>query len=214
MHTEQNSIGLRFWASWVTRTLVGYAFGFLLGFVLAHFVGEVALGVGIGALTGYLQWRALRHHVQRSGRWVWAGIVGLTVGLGLYQLGAYVWGYPLDLGSLRGVLGWAVALGLGGAVTGLLQERVLRRQVARSMWWVPACALGWGLSALGLAIPGGTFGLRPYEMSNVVLKALAGLLLIFRETLLQQAVAGIILGAVSGGVLIWLLRQPTPRGGS
>lgn len=213
MHTEQNLMGLRFWASWVMRTLAGYAFGFLLGFVLAHFVGEVALGVGIGALTGYLQWRALRHHVQRSGRWVWAGIVGLTVGLGLYQVGAYVWGYPLD-SSPRGMLGLGLGLALGGAMTGLLQERVLRRQVGRSMWWVPACAFGWGLSALGLAIPSGTSDLRPELMSNEVLKALAGLLLIFRETLLQPAVAGIILGAVSGGVLIWLLRQPTPRGGS
>jgi hypothetical protein len=83
-------------------------------------------------------------------------------------------------------LGWIVVGALGGAVTGILQWLVLRAQVSRAGWWVLASTVGWGL---------GMVGTRAFE----VLAIFGGL------------VGGAVLGAVTGGALVWLLRQPAPE---
>jgi len=79
---------------------------------------------------------------------------------------------------------------LSGAVTGILQWLVLRGQVSRAGWWVLASTLGWGLgmsAAVALS--------RGVGASDTV--SLVGM--------------GIVLGAVTGGALVWLLRQPKPE---
>ena len=94
---------------------------------------------------------------------------------------------------LAGTAGLAVAGGggngiavvaLGVAVTGILQWLVLRRQVSRAGWWVLASTVGWGLS------------MAMVEAFDVGL----GL-----------PIGGAVLGAVTGGALVWLLRQPVPE---
>jgi len=201
MTVERTVIGWRFWLQWVLLTILGYSVGSLVGFVLGHFLlGNVMIGTGIGAGVGFMQWLALRGFVHRSGWWVLANIAGLTVCLSLYAVVHTVSGYPFDLGWPLGILGWALAFVVGGTITGVLQQRILRRHMDRSIWWVVASAVGWGLSVFGLAIPGIAM---PSRAPFVVL--------LIRNMILPNAVAGVILGTVTGGALILLLRQPTPR---
>jgi hypothetical protein len=102
----------------------------------------------------------------------------------------YVWGYPDNLDHFLGTVVWAMAFVVGGTLAGVLQQRILRRQVCHSAWWVPASAVGWGLSVIGLGIP--SFFL-PYGRPFIVL---------------PLVLAPVLLGIVTGGALIWLLRQP------
>jgi hypothetical protein len=147
---EPALIGWRFFFGWVVWTVVGSIAGFILGFVLAEILahgldrrllGGLALTGCIGAGVGGMQSMMLRSvSVERSGGWVLASVVGLTAGLGLFQWVAVgVWGL-----SVEGVLGQALALTVGGTLIGSLQWPILRTQVKRSAWWVPASAVGWG----------------------------------------------------------------------
>ena len=102
----------------------------------------------------------------------------------------HVYGYPDDLGP-HGALVWAAACVVGGAMAGLLQQRILRRQVRHSAWWVPASAAGWGLVVIGFGIVSKILGVRLQVVGEI---ASSGLL-----------------GIVTGVTLIWLLRQPTQQ---
>ena len=102
-------------------TALGYIVGFFAGFVLGYIVlGNVMIGVGIGAVTGIFQWLALRRYIRLSGWWILASVTGLFVGLGLYGIVALVWKVPFDLSRPLGVLGYALAFLLGGLLIGLM----------------------------------------------------------------------------------------------
>lgn len=200
MAAEPAISGMRFWLWWLLATVVGYAVGFLAGFVFGHFLlGNVMLGIGVGAGVGGLQWLVLRRVVPRSGWWMLSTVAGLTVALVLYAVLHFISTYPFDLGWPWGVFGWAIALFVAGALIGVWQQRILREQVGRPVWWVVASAVGWGLSALGLAIPSDLWG----EYRGAV---------IFLLFMVPPAIAGVILAAITGAALIWLLGQPAQSG--
>ncbi|UCF06623.1 MAG: hypothetical protein JSV33_06245 [bacterium] len=198
MAPEDTVPGWRFWLQWVLVSCVGYAVGCLAGFVLGHLLlGNVMIGIGTGAVTGLLQWLLLRRYIRQSGWWVLASTLGLGVSLGLYGIVHLVWMVPFHMGWPLGILGWGLAYLLGGALVGLPQQRILRRSLARSAWWVPVSAAGWALSVLGTAI-------QPTDSH------LPTVLIILRNGMAGPAVAGIILGIITGAGLVWLLRQPIP----
>ncbi|MFZ0033932.1 MAG: hypothetical protein WAK60_02945 [Sedimentisphaerales bacterium] len=207
MNAEHTFIGWRFGLRWVLLTSAGWIISFPLGFVLVAVAGWIigvhddsillklgldnaAVFICIATVVGLMQWLALRRIVRRAGFWVLASIIGFTISSSIHGVVCHVYGYPDDLGPL-GTLVWVVAFVVGGTLAGVLQQRILRRQVCRSAWWVPASAAGWGLSMIGLGIssffppPNG----RPFIVRPLVL-------------------ASVLLGIVTGGVLIWLLRQP------
>jgi hypothetical protein len=90
--------------------------------------------------------------------------------------------------SLAALMGWTMVVAFGGAVTGLLQWLVLRGQVSRAGWWMLASTVGWGLSM-----------------------AAAGAFEVLTCGLFALPVGGAVLGAVTGGALVWLFRQPVPE---
>ena len=81
-----------------------------------------------------------------------------------------------------GDVGFVVAVAAGGTVLGVLQWLVLRRQVARAGWWVLASSVGWVMGGLASGITNTTAG---------------------------WAVLGIVYGAITGIVLVWLLAAGT-----
>jgi hypothetical protein len=181
---------------------VGWFVGLLIVFVLdglivvdvmrsGVLVGILAysmLGAALGSVVSLLQWLVLRRRVSRAVWWVLASTAGFAVaGGGGCGAAVVAFGYSevlKGLGSLA-VLGWTVVVALGGAVTGILQWLVLRRHVSRAGWWVLASTVGCGL---GMAVMGA------FAVGGFVL-----------------AVGGAVLGAVTGGALVWLLRQPVPE---
>ena len=110
----------------------------------------------------------------------------------------------LSLGLIYDVLGdwlidnvlgdWLDFLFLGivpGIGVGVLQWLVLRGKVSRAGWWVLASTVGWGLSM---------------AVSRVIAWGIND-----DESLVPLVVTGAVLGAVTGGALVWLLRQPAPE---
>jgi hypothetical protein len=203
MTVERNQIGREIWVVWVFLSTMGIFIGFFMGFILVNIIlgdvngrsvlGEILeysiLGAGLGSVVGLGQWLILRDQISRAGWWILASAAGFAVAGGGYvaAVGAFSYSEGLEgLGSFAAVLGWTVVGALGGAVAGILQWLVLRRQVSRAGWWVLASTVGWGLS---MAVLGALFYVE-----------LVGLL-----------VGGAVLGAVTGGALVWLLRQPVPE---
>jgi hypothetical protein len=199
-------------------TVVGWVIGFPLGFVLVPVVGGIigvhegsdsiilklgldnaALFIFIVAVVSLMQWLALRRIFRRAGFWVPVSIIGFTISSISHGVVCHVYGYPDDLGPL-GAVGWAAACVVGGALAGLLQQRILRRQVCHSGWWVPANAAGWGLGVIGF----GLIGLATHFPKEAgPFAALIG------HLVLPAGLGAILLGIITGAVLIWLLRQPT-----
>ena len=206
MNAEHTSIRWRFGLRWVLLTIAGWAIGFPLGFVFVAVAGLIiglhegsdsillklgldnaAVFICIATVVSLMQWLALRRVVQRAGFWVLASIIGFTISSSIHGVVCHVYGYPDDLGPL-GAVGWAAASVVGGALAGLLQQRILRHQVCHSAWWVPASAAGWGLVMIGFGIASKILGVRLLVVGLIVSSGL--------------------LGIVTGWTLIWLLRQP------
>ncbi len=196
MAVERNQIGWGFWLQWVLASTVGLYVGLTMAFFLTAFSAVVlglgdwcenlfsAIGFGIG--VGLPQWLVLRRRVSGAGWWVLASAAG---GYGIWQAGFTGYSDSLSL-SYGSLLGWTGVVALSGAVTGTLQWLVLRGQVSRAGWWVLASTVGWGLGmtaaiAFSRGVGASDFG------------ALGG--------------TGAVLGAVTGGALVWLLRQPVPE---
>ena len=201
MKAKRSQIGWGFWLQWVLASIVGMVVGLLIGFlslsiiydvlgdwliynVLGDWLDFLFLGIVPGIGVGVLQWLVLRRRVSVAGWWV---LASAAAGYGI--LAGFI-GYSESL-SFGTLLRFTGVVALGGAVTGILQWLVLRSQVSRAGWWVLASSVGWALGVLvASTIPSGNNETGP---------------------LWALAVTGAVLGAVSGGALVWLLRQPVPE---
>jgi hypothetical protein len=196
MNEKTEVVGWGFWWLWVLLTFLGLGFGFLVGFVLGHVVlGNVSVGIGIGAVVGLLQWLLLRRRIPNSAWWIPATVIGLFVPLGLYGIAWLIWGIPFDLGWPMGGLGWAACFLVGGALVGRLQLRVLRRRVAEPRSWVFYSAIGWCVSVFPMMISPDMTGDLPIP------------LLILRNAVMSPAFGGVLLGAITGVGMMRLLRR-------
>jgi hypothetical protein len=200
MKVKGSQAGWDFWLGWVVASSVGILVGFIIGMVIGTLpddkiewlIGLVA-GIMLGIGVGVLQWLVLRRRASGVGWWVLASAAaGYAFGTGF--IGILESLTALSFGTL---LRYTVVAALGGAVAGILQWLVLRGKVSRAGWWVLASTVGWGLC---MAVAGA--GLALLEYMNMS-EGFGGLLLL--------PVTGVVLGAVTGGALVWLLRQPVPE---
>ncbi len=201
MKDKGSQVGWGFWLGWVAASTVGMFVGFIAGFLSLDLIYDVLgdwlnynvlgdwfdflfLGIVPGIVVGVLQWLVLRQRVSGAGWWV---LASAAAGYGI--LAGFI-GYSESL-SFGTLLRFTGVVALGGAVTGILQWLVLRSQVSRAGWWVLASTVGW---ALGMAVS------RAFPWGADDSDALGALV-----------VTGAVLGAVTGGALVWLLRQPAPE---
>ncbi len=192
--------GWGFWLWWVLASAVGWSAGGYLGSAagwgLSRDIAIVGYGAGAaggGIAAGVLQWLVLRRQIARASRWVLAstvagaviGVVGVALGATLGFSTRWVGGGPETTGETSsGEWALFVLLGLYGTVLGVLQWLVLRRQVARAGWWVLASTVGWVVGGLVAGLVGATVGVD-----------------------LSWAGLGAVYGAITGPVLVWLLRH-------
>jgi serine/threonine-protein kinase len=197
INNERALVGLGFWLLWILASTVGYAVGYAMAIFLALIVSLEFPAVGyaagsvfgavIGASVGTAQWLILRRQVSWAGPWVLASTVVGAVYMVVVE--------AVPVSMYEAVVG-AGGLAVLGASVGIAQWLILRRQVSRAGWWVLA-------SALGLAVP----------VSEAVWGA-EGLALDVANAGAAGLAAGGAYGAITGVVLVWLLRQPVTEGSS
>jgi len=184
---------------WLWANFVGWLLGFVFLMIgamsMAVLLGlenvQYYLGIGMGAGIGWAQTRAAVPLLGAPARWGWACVVGMGVPFVLSDVVRGVWG------GLEYIPALYLNVAVGGLLVGLLQRPMLRAYGGRSGWWVPACVVGWVLAAATVPFFGFSGGWR-------ALIAVAAIL-----------AGGVILGAVTGGALVWMrLAADRPEGRS
>lgn len=174
---------------WVLASAAGYAVAGLVEAAAGSFSGvTIVAPVAVGATAAAaLQWPVLRRRIPRAGWWVASGIGGAAL------VGAAAIAAGVAVGLAAGAVGDAdagrdfgadvagvTAAVMFGAALALVQRRLLRREFARLGSWVLASSAGWIVAGF---ISGVTEGIAGW------------------------AVLGAVYGAISGFVLVVLLRQ-------
>ncbi|MDH3207967.1 MAG: hypothetical protein OEO79_15280 [Gemmatimonadota bacterium] len=190
MGNEARPLDNRLLLRWAGANTLGWLLGFVLVVVLAEaweFIGggaQFMVGVGMGAGVGVVQSRVIAPWVTSARQWLLASTIGMGTPFLLWDVGtALGMSWPLSL--------WACVLS-GAVLVGVLQQRLFRPSRPRVRWWVAACAVGWAvpeglivLDDLGL-LPGGWQFL----------------------TIAGVVFGGVLLGAVTGAALPWMLPDP------
>jgi hypothetical protein len=174
--------------------------------MLAQNIGRAIFGAILGALlgmtTGFAQWLVLRRHIPNMRLWGVVTLIGTAAGLAigwplrwimlwvLYNQQGEL--YQAIHGEVGMVLGWSLAGVLTGALAGGLQWLILRRKVHKAAWWILASGIA---MAVGLSV-GWTI---EREMLGDVGTAVSG------------AAGGIFYSAITGTLLIVLLRYRKPQ---
>lgn len=206
-HSQQHP-GWSLWLQWVGATAIGE----LLGFIAPAVVGSTSAVAGIsdlqrlpllvlagvieGATFSCAQWLVLRRYLrQLSGR-TWIGATAVAAGL--------AWAIVLvtiSIPNLEAIPRW-VLIGAGlliGSIflvsIGGAQWLALRQVAARAGWWILANAIAWPLGVI-VSIIG--IGLIPDG-------AALGLMILIGVA--SAVMMGVIVGAITGGFLVWLLRD-------
>lgn len=188
MKTGSKQTGWSLWLLWIGASaggmFVGFIGAFQIGAVIYHILGnattDVAIGICVGAGVGAAQWFVLKHHITGP---IWGWIPASAIaGFGILAAAIGAFGIPRATWAATGI---AVAF---GATTGAWQWLILRKKVAWAGWWIPACAASWGL---GLFVANTT----PFGGGD-------------GGALLALVAGAVFLGFITGGVLVWLLRQP------
>jgi hypothetical protein len=179
------------WLWWVLASGVGSWTGFVAADAILDLLGDYAYGaltevvifgfIGVG--LGTMQWLVLRRHVARAGWWIGATALG----------GTAVGVVAGTLGDVVAVVGLVIGYGVMGAILGVLQWLVLRRQIDRAWWWLAVSPAGW---ALGTGVAGLMVRLGMDERMPV--SEAMGLGILFG---VMTGVAGVL----TGGVLVSLL---------
>ena len=182
MQSQRNDIGWRFWHSWVLATAIGWAVGIITAFIVAHLVNIVypkETNLVVGLCLGAVVGYMQKRFAHNPMTASGRWVLSTSIGMGIPFV-VVVIADELRGGTPAALSSPLLTVAVGGLITGLLQMRNMRRHSRISGWWILASIVGWGLAWLVVDIG---FGI--------------GLLL-----------AGALLGAVTGGAIVWLLRCP------
>jgi hypothetical protein len=189
---ERAQAGWGFWLRWVLASAVGGVMGGAMGVGVIIFMFLMALG---GTEFGSV-------FVASFGT-VFGIVVGALIGIAQWlvlrrhisQAGWWVLASTAG-GAMGGAVSFLGIMTVGGAEAeavvkagasvGIAQWPGLRRHVSRAGWWVLASSVGWAV------IMGGGFTTGSF-VSGI-------------------SVGMITVGMITGGALVWLLRQPAPKG--
>jgi len=186
---ERNEFGL--WFGWTLATAVGMLLGFLPSIPLVDALdlgfARVVVPILAGVLIGFAQWVVLRFYLTATSDWILAGGAAWAAG---YALGLFLMQNISGM-LLGGVLGYL----LFGAIAGLVQWPVLRREIPNGVVWILANTLAW---AIGFWVSQWILNLL---FNDPVIPPLI-------STSVLTGVSGLVAGAISGAALVWIARQP------
>ena len=196
---QRLSVGRVLWLQWVLAGILGRVVsGAIVGYAypaMAARLGDIAAAIAgvclLGMAVGVAQWFVLRQRIARTGWWVLASTIGTAVGA--YESVRFE---LLDLHVGPGIeLDPLLAGAVFGGLLAVLQWLALLWRVKRGYWWILASAVAHSVSRF---------------TANVVSMALGQL----GPMLVQEVVVGGGSAALTGLLLVWLLRHPisNPRG--
>jgi hypothetical protein len=189
--------GAALWGAWTAATALGWA---AAGACIAIAVPGSAstLQYAFVPLSAVGQWLLLRRHFAQAGWWLVATAGGSAVAALAY---AFLMSLPA---SLLGPVTSGVRIGLSTVVDGLAlgtaQWLVLRQNVRGLARWIPATGVPLWLWALAELNRG--FEASPAEVDALTLADRVGLMAI------NLGFVGLLIGALTGGVLAWMVDQP------
>jgi len=208
VQTDNTTTGWNIWLQWVLASCFGYGAGAAIGNAIATTIPPMTCTQGfsntlverltnlpcilpgldlallviiLGLVGGFMQWLVLRHYIARAGWWVSVSALSLPIALAI----ADGVGRRLDIATplLMGVL--------FGILSGILPWIVLRRQVPRAGWWVPAHLLG--------SLLGGAMSIAAFHIVGLI-----GFYPL--DWTAAGAMFGAGFGSITGIALVWLLR--------
>lgn len=178
------------WLQWVLATVVGFLVSLYWIEIDTKPYVEVIDGVIGGVVIGLAQGLILQQRLAIAPQWILASVASWGL-IAASSFGAIGWVAPETLlPQLRlifGVMQGAVV----GTLLGVGQWFILKQQVKGS-WWILASAVSWAI-ALGV---GWTVGGVLRQSTHLFLSEVVGL-----------AVTWMIVAAMTGISLIWLLRK-------
>ncbi len=199
METDRPLSPSFFLQRWMLATVVGWIVGVIVAVLLSglegliHMSGESSIGIGMGGVVGYFQWRIARKWFSASQQWMWASCAGLAVPYVIQDLlQTFVVKGPFYFGGSE-QLNFYLLPACGSLLAGLWQQRLLRSHSTRAIWWVLASIAGWLLAALFItiiSIPG-----HPDSALGMI------------RNIGAIPLGGLMHGLVTGGFLIWLLSK-------
>ncbi len=173
---------------------------------------SVLSGLIAGALVGLFQWFVLRRRIAGLGMWIPATAVGF--GMDFLLKAAYFlmrlsetsgFQEPLQQPFLPYFL-FATPI-LGALFIGLSQWLVLRREIPRSGWWVLIMPVGTVLSWRFAGVPPLLYGDLNSWIFRLATKTSIGVVPLTKVAYpLPYLVEGIVLGAITGVVIVMLIR--------
>jgi hypothetical protein len=192
MRIERTRAEWGFWLQWVLASILGFAMGAAIGNVVTDLIFTALFG----AVGGFMQWLVLRHQIAGAGWWVLASTLGFAIAPIAAIAGVIVMSQVMSLDG--NPLAAPILLGvIFGVLSAIMPSLVLRRQLARAGWWVPAHLLG--------SLVGGGLGIVAFHIMSLI-----------RFYQFAWAAAGAMfgagLGAVTGITLVWLLRHTISEG--
>jgi hypothetical protein len=197
MNIEQKQVGWSFWIWWTGLTIIGGLAGNyiadMLGLGMLSWPTDTGilfsmLGSGVfGLCVSAAQWILLRRMFPKTAWWLVAGTFGRAFGMLIGSMTIVIISnkFNLQAGSWSSIL----YLTVRGAVLGTSQWLIIKQWRTKAGWWVLANAIGWmlGSTLLDLFIP-------PTAIAPI----------------LGDLIAVAIPGAVTGAIMVWILRQPAP----
>ena len=185
----QNEFGM--WLEWTLSTAFGMLLVFLQSIVFVNnmdlSLARIIVPLFAGFLVGLAQWFVLRKYVNGVSDWIWAAGASWAVG------------YALGLLIINGLTGTGLDAFIGyilfGAIVGLVQWPVLRREIPNVWIWVLANVIGWTtgffLSQASLDLFFNGPAIAPVASTAVI-----------------AGVSGLVAGAITGVALVLIVRQP------
>ena len=198
------------WTQWLIVTagggFIGWILGVVVGFVVAVIVTKpfefVVMALIAGALTGcaialgqgfvFQPYLAAPAFAQFRPQWIIATTIGGSIALSFFVA-------PLNYG-----LPHYLVMGIAALLLAAIQWAVLRRYVRGALWWIPASVAAW---VIGAGVVVGVVGLFP-PGTEPDLSAAFGYIICVSIMSVELCIA--IWGALTGGVIVWLLRRHAP----
>ncbi len=198
MKSGQKQVGWMFWIWWTGLTITGGLAGTYFADLLSAGTQSQPTDAGIlfsmlesgifALLVSAAQWFLLWRLFTNSAWWLVAGTFGRALGMLIGSMTIVIITHQFNLQA--GLWSTCTYLALRGAVLGASQWLVLKQWRTKAGWSVLANAVGWMLGPIlmGLFIP---------SVANTA-------------PIIGDFIAVAMAGAVTGAVMVWILRQPTP----